>query len=141
MHAGLFDERFHVAEDREFLLRLSRVGPFAYYPTVLARKREHGANATRPSQVLYCSRDQIRVLRKVRGAAAALRLSSEESAAVRQALADQVSAMQYTASTSGLRAYATTCLFLARHGFIGPLLRLRHLARAVLARAVAARHS
>jgi glycosyltransferase involved in cell wall biosynthesis len=131
LRAGLFDERFRAAEDREFLIRLSRLGPFSYYPMVLARKREHGANATRPSRVLQVGRDQFRVLRNVESMACALQLSGAELEAVHRALADQVADMQYAASTRGPRAYLEACYFLARHSLVRPLFRLRPLLRAL----------
>ena len=132
LRVGLFDERFRGPEDREFLLRLSRLGPFAYYPIVLARKREHGANATRPGRVLQFNREQFRVLRNIESMADALQLSGVERGAVRRAMADHIADMQYTASTWGPGGYLTTCFFLARHGVLRPVLRLRPLLRALV---------
>jgi glycosyltransferase involved in cell wall biosynthesis len=132
LRVGLFDERFRGPEDREFLLRLSRLGPFSYYPMVLARKREHGANATRPSRVLQFNREQFRVLRNIESMADALRLRAVERGAVRRAMADHIADMQYTASTWGPGGYLTTCLFLARHGVLGPLVKPRPLIRALV---------
>jgi hypothetical protein len=136
LSVGLYDERFRTTEDREFLLRLSRLGRFSYYPNVVARKREHGANLTSPSRALEFVRSQFRVLCKVREAAQELALSPEELGNVHQAIADQVSAIQYVASTRGPRAYAKACLFLAQCKVFLPIARpwplLRALARPIL---------
>jgi glycosyltransferase involved in cell wall biosynthesis len=131
LRAGLYDERFQMAEDRDFVLRLSRLGPFTYYPVVLARKREHSGNHTRPGRELEFSRDQFRVLHKTACAARALQLTVEERAAVHQALGDHGFVMQETASQWGLRPYLAACLFLARHGVVRALLRARPFLRAL----------
>ncbi len=131
LRVGLFDERFRGPEDREFLLRLSRLGPFSYYPVVLARKREHGANETRPSRVLQFNREQFRVLHNIETISEGLHLSGVERGAVRQAMADHVADMLDTASRWGPGSYLATCFFLARHGFGRALVRLRPLLRAL----------
>ena len=131
LRVGLFDERFRGPEDREFLLRLSRLGPFSYYPVVLARKREHGANATRPSRALQFSREQFRVSRKIQSMMGTLQLSGAERGAVRQAMADHIADMLDTASRWGPGSYLATCFFLARHGFVRALVRPRLLLRAL----------
>jgi glycosyltransferase involved in cell wall biosynthesis len=131
LDAGLYDERLQMAEDREFLLRLSRRGPFSYYPVVLARKREHRANHTRPDRKLDFSRDQFRVIHKLACAAHVLQLTEEERTAVHQALAHHAFVLQETASYWGFRTYVAACLFLARHGIVRTLFRAREFCRAL----------
>jgi glycosyltransferase involved in cell wall biosynthesis/GT2 family glycosyltransferase len=131
VRAGLFGERFQGAEDRDFMLRMSRLGRFSYYPMVLARKREHSANVSGPSHVLEYARGQFQVLRETARAVDVLGLTIGERTAVHQALADHVVFMQETASQCGLHAYLAACAFLARHGVVRTLLRPRLFLRAL----------
>lgn len=128
---GLYDEFFRMADDREFYLRLSRVGPFAGYRVVVFRKRVHTENLTHAKHRALYRRYQMLVLQKMLRHAGALRLTSEEIRDTRKALDEQAWGMVYHASERGLLAFLDTCRFLAQRGVIRPLTTPRHWLRAV----------
>jgi len=129
---GLFDEAIRSAEDRDLWLRLSRTGSFAYYPLVVARKRVHENNLTHLRYVTQTQRYQLSVLQKMIAYAEELQLSPAERQQTREATAEQIRNMLYTASRKGLRHYCEACVYLARQGVIFPLCNPKHLLRALI---------
>jgi GT2 family glycosyltransferase len=111
---GLYDEAFRLADDRDFYLRLSRVGRFAYYPRVVHRKRVHGENLTHAKNREGYRRSQLLVLRKMLRMAKELGLSTDEVRATGKAIGEQGRIMLYHASERGVGAYLEMCGFLWR---------------------------
>lgn len=126
---GLYDETLR-AEDRDFCLRLSRLGRFAYYPEIVCRKRAHGENQTHPRNLERYRRYQLLVLQKMLGMAGELELSQEEVRETLKAIGEQVWIMLYHASERGIPAYGEMCRFLWGRGVHRPPLNPRHWLRA-----------
>lgn len=81
--AGLFDPRFFRSEDYDLWLRLLHKGErFTYQEKVLARRRLHGSSLAADTKKLFES--QIEVYQKL---LSTLRLSPEESAAIKEQMA------------------------------------------------------
>ena len=129
---GGFDPAIRSAEDRDLFLRLSRFGQFAYYPRVLAQKRQHVGNLTHPRRLMSSQHYPLVVLRKMLAHAEEFELSEVEMRQTRTALADHVQTMLYHSSCQGLRPYLKTCGYLIRQGEILPVCRLRHLFRSLV---------
>lgn len=129
---GLFDEEIRSAEDRDFFLRLSRIGSFAYFPVVVARKRVHDNNATHRRHMSQSIRYQLMVLEKMIDNAEALKLSPKEEDETHAALGQQVWNMLYAESQGGLGPYFETFKYLLRHGQIATLLNPKHFVRAII---------
>ncbi len=128
---GLFDETFINANDRDFLLRLSRVGRFGYYPTLVAAKRTHADNITHPRHLVRAQRSRLGVLQKMIACAQGLGLSLTELQHTRTAASHQAWEMLYFASRKGLLPYFETCVYLMRRGFLTRVCNLKHLLRDV----------
>lgn len=126
---GLYNEGLR-AEDRDFYLRLSRVGRFAYYPRIVHRKRMHAENQTHPKNMERYRRYQLMVLQKMLGMAGELGLSQDEVRETLKAIGEQVWIMLYHASENGVSAYIEMCDFLWKRGVRGPLINPRHWLRA-----------
>ncbi len=128
---GLYDESLIYASDRDLNLRLSRVGSFAYYPTVSARKRIHTHNLTHPRHYLVAQRYRLGVLQKMLESVDDLALSSVELQRTQEAIGDHVWGMLYAASRRGLKTYFETCTYLVQREFIAPLSNPKHILRAL----------
>lgn len=134
LEVGLWNTAFTTGEDRDFWLRLSRLGRFAYTPRPVARVRYHGANLSlRRGDAARCT-DAARVLRGLLRDAIPLELSQRERTSVRIALGHAVEQALYAGSREGLPGYARTVRALGRAELAIPVrwARPRHLARAVL---------
>jgi glycosyltransferase involved in cell wall biosynthesis len=131
--AGEFDETLTHAEDRDLMLRLARLGRFAYYTRVVARKRLHETNLSHPRAIEAIERCQLAVLTKMLAQTGARQLSPGDRVATEAALVRQAEAMLYRGSTLGLAAYARTRSLLFRHGARPAAGSLRHLCRAIAA--------
>lgn len=131
-HIGLFDVSLLTCEDRDFLLRLSRVGEVGYFPVVVAHKRVHDANISHPRHKLSLQKNALEVLLKMNRMADQLKLSAVERQATRRTLRDQARGFLYTASCQGSRDYLESCTHLARRGIIRPALNPKHLLRSLL---------
>lgn len=129
---GLFDEAIRSAEDRDLFLRLSRVGAFAYYPVIVARKRAHENNATHPRHMSQCSRYQLLVLQKMIGNADEMKLSATEKKQTHAALGQQAWHMLYAESRTGLGPYFDTFMYLVRHRQFATVCNPKHFLRALL---------
>lgn len=128
---GLFDERFRGPEDRDFCLRLSRVGRFGYYSTIVARKRVHQENLTHAKHRMQYRRYQLAVILKMLRQSEELKLRPEEIQETRAALAEHASIMLYHASERGLGPFLDTCGFCMTRRVIRPLLTPKHWWRAL----------
>lgn len=128
---GFYDESLKYIEDRDFNLRLSRIGLFAYYPVVVHRKRTHDNNITHPRNVERNMRFQFRVLRKMVRIANSLNLSGDEYVKTVKALHRHVWEMLYVSSRKGLGSYLSTMSHLLESGFYPSMLNMKHCLRAV----------
>jgi len=129
---GLFDEAIRSAEDRDIFLRLSRIGAFAYYPVVVARKRVHENNATHRRHMSQFNRYQLMVLQKMIDNAEELKLSVAEEQQTHVALGQQVWNMLYAESQGGLGPYFDTFMYLVRHRPIATVCNPKHFLRAII---------
>lgn len=129
---GLFDESIKASEDREFILRLSRAGQFAFVDQVLVKIRIHETNLSHPNNATRNNYFALKTLRKTLDSAAQLHLSSHELRCTRQALQGAAEAFMYSASSAGLQSYwqALTHL-LGTPAFNLNALNPRHLLRAL----------
>ncbi|MGH7767114.1 MAG: glycosyltransferase [Candidatus Binatia bacterium] len=129
---GLFDEDIRSAEDRDFFLRLSRIGSFAYFPVVVARKRVHENNATHRRHMSRSIRYQLMVLEKMIDNAEEFQLSAAEEKETHAALGQQVWSMLYAESQGGLGPYFDTFMYLIRRRQISTLFNPKHFLRAII---------
>ena len=129
---GLFDETLQNAEDRDFLLRLSRVSDFSYYPFIGARKRIHPYSLTHTLPLLVQQRSQFSVLLKMLDRAGELDLSEEERRHTRAVITQHIDSMLYTALRKGPTAYFKTNAYFIRRGVISPAYAFKHFWGALL---------
>jgi glycosyltransferase involved in cell wall biosynthesis len=111
---GLFDEAIRTAEDRDLFLRLSLIGPFAYYPDIVAYKRLHEDNLTHTRHQMLSHRYQYLVLQKMLDRAETIGLSGKERKQTREAMNEHVWNMLYSASSEGVTPYLKTCTYLMK---------------------------
>jgi glycosyltransferase involved in cell wall biosynthesis len=111
---GLFDEAIRNAEDRDLFLRLSLIGPFAYYPYIVAHKRLHENNLTHTRHMMLSHRFQFLVLKKMLDATEKLGLSAKERKQTQEAMNEHVWNMLYSASSEGVTPYLKTCTYLMK---------------------------
>ncbi|HEY3305108.1 MAG TPA: glycosyltransferase [Candidatus Binatia bacterium] len=137
---GLFDEDIKSAEDRDLFLRLSRIGSFAYFPVVVARKRVHENNATHRRHMSQFNRYQLMVLQKMIDNAEELKLSAAEEEQTHAALGQQVWSMLYAESQGGLGPYFETFMYLIRRRQISTVFNPKHFLRAVISHYRAAKN-
>lgn len=133
IEVGLWDEGLNSAEDRDFWLRLSRVGGFAYTPDTVAVVRYHDANLTHPRHAVRNARNRLRVLQKMDRLGESLGLTAEERALTRAALGSQEENYLYQASATGIGSYLRAVAELTAAGSVSWLHRPRQLARALTA--------
>ncbi|MBU1699239.1 MAG: glycosyltransferase [Candidatus Eisenbacteria bacterium] len=105
---GFFDEEIPFCDDRDFWLRLTRAGRFAFCPMVLAEKRRHEENMTHSKNLLRLRSSQLKVILKMLNQADAMPLTDHERRATVEALDHLVNGLLYSASRRGWRAYWTT---------------------------------
>jgi len=129
---GLFDEDVRSAEDRDIFLRLSRTGPFAYFPVVVARKRVHDNNATHRRHMSQCNRYQLMVLQKMIDNADEMKLSAMEEEQTHAAMGQQAWNMLYAESRAGLGPYFETFSYLIRHRQFAKVFNPKHFLRALI---------
>ncbi len=127
--AGLFDEDIRNAEDRDLFLRLSRIGPFAYYPYVLAYKRLHESNLTHLRHVTQSQHYQFLVLQKMLDQADKMGLSAMEQTQTQTAMDEHVWNMLYSASSEGVITYLKTCAYLLKQRKLMKVVNPAHLFR------------
>jgi len=129
---GLMDEDLSPNEDLDFLLRLSRIGSFAYAPQLVASTRRHAANTTHPRNAFQTNLAKFKTLSKAKRHAARLRLTADERQATEEATKELVPYLLYGSSRRGLRTYLRMWVQLVRAGFIVPCMNPRHGARAMI---------
>lgn len=128
--AGLFDETLRAAEDREFWLRLSRIGKFAYYPEVVGRLRRHPQNTTHERNLATNKIDHLRALQKIVGLADELGCSAEEREHACETMATCAEELLYAASRDGLAMYLRACPHL-KQGLFSRAFNAKHVLRAL----------
>ena len=132
LSVGLFDESIRASEDREFILRLSRAGKFAFVDQVLAKIRIHETNLSHPSNATKNNYFAIKTLRKTLDSAALLHLSPHEQRCARQALQGAAENLMYSASSAGVQAYLQALRHIVGSpAFSVDALNPRHLLRAL----------
>lgn len=128
---GLYDESLRITEDRDFNLRLSRIGPFAYYPLIVHRKRSHDNNITHPRNTERNMRYQLMVLQKMLSSSEILHLNCEELKKTLETMDEHLWEMLYAASRKGLKSYLDTSALVIKSGRAGRLLNIKHCLRAI----------
>jgi len=115
-----FDNTLRTSEDRDFFLRLSRVGNVGYIPVIGALKRLHSASLTASTSSLRISNCQLQVLEKMINSADELLLSPEEQRLTRESIAKLAVSMIYAARRDSWIAFASTLLKLLAKGYLPP---------------------
>lgn len=134
LHAGLYDTSLATSEDRDLLLRLSRLGQVGYYLRCIARKREHHANLTHARHSYRTLRNAFMVVAKQLDHAAELELGTDELAVTHKVLGSAARDWLYTASLAGLFEVRACMVPLLRHGLGYLLLDPRVWLRCLIAR-------
>jgi glycosyltransferase involved in cell wall biosynthesis len=129
--AGLFDEKMPVAEDWDLWLRMALLGSFAYSRRVLAAKRVHGSNLTRPENVLRFLRANLETFRKL-AADDRVRRDAGMAQAARAARARTARQMLWYGSLGGPRLYLKVCRVLVGERLFVSLTNPRHAVRALI---------
>lgn len=129
---GFFDTGIGGCEDRDFFLRLSRVGRFGLFQGVHVGYRLHEDNISHPKNALRMQVSGHAVVSKMAALEDELGLSPAESGAVHEAVRAQAVALLYTASTRGVTAYLSSVARVVRSGIWKPAFRPRNVARALL---------
>lgn len=131
---GLFNESLKNAEDREFLVRLLREGPFVYAAQAISRYRWHADNISQKKNSKKLAEYGMRALSLIRSNQR-LMLNAAEVLELRRAIEDAVIEFLYLCSREGLKAYADG-IRLSNHlfdkGTVVRAARLRHIARLML---------
>lgn len=127
---GGYNESLRTYEDQELLVRLSMLGPFAYYPTVVARWRLHRGSTT-AFETTALARDAVAAFLSIRDAKFDLTAAEQES--LKAALNGSVNGFLYWASRDGLSAYFGARKWLARSRLFCRPIRSREITRAAIA--------
>ena len=126
-----FDEDIRNCEDRDFMLRLSRVGRFAYRTEIHSSYRVHAENTSHPDNRLRMQQCGVHTTSKMLHIADQLSLADSEIEALRQSLERQGAGYLYTASSGGLGTYLRSLGFAFGKGIRRPLANPKHVARAL----------
>lgn len=129
--AGLFDEAIRYIEDRDFVLRLSRRGPFAFIDRVTSRNRTHDNNVMHPKNALRNQYYGLAVLHKMLCTASQLGLNDKEIRTTQLQLRRSTMEFLNTASRQGVGAYVKS---IARVWRFAPVIRAispKNIARAI----------
>lgn len=100
-----FDPNIKFCEDRDFLLRLSRVGAFVFSDTVSVKIRVHDNNISHPRNAIRNNLYACKVLKKIAASAAAMGLSPAEQELVAKILHDTALNCLYSGSRQGIKSY------------------------------------
>lgn len=117
------------SEDRELLARLSLVGPFAYYPLSVARKREHSASLT-ARRTVAVSRAGVTALLCLREAK--LKLTADQQDSLNAALRASAKDLLYCASCDGVFSYLSARRWVASSTLADASIDPKDFARALL---------
>ena len=112
---GSFNEGLRYSEDREFFLRMSRQGVFAYVPNQLSTVRIHGGNKEDRGNRGAVRRGRVRMLLEVLGNEAGFGLSAEEKAATVGEIESTIGKSLYWTAKDGVIEYARWLRWLRRH--------------------------
>jgi hypothetical protein len=115
----MYDETLRQSNDRDLLLRLSRLGPMGYFEVVVARYRLHSTNLTRNGINKHAC--FLRVWEKMLAMAGELKLDDEELALTRKARDRAVQRLLFRASHRGLGCYVQQSWNCVRKGYMQPL--------------------
>ena len=102
--AGGFNPSAGTADDALLWMRLSRVGPCAYYPEILAAKRTHGENLSHPRYVTRLAWNSRTAFASMLEEPDRWRFNQEELEATRAAERRMSDEILYHASREGLAA-------------------------------------
>ncbi|TQE99627.1 MAG: glycosyltransferase family 2 protein [Spiribacter salinus] len=112
MDIGGFDTGLMTSEDRDFWLRVSRNGRFAYVPRRLARIREHASNLSGAAHASMVARYAFDVVMKQVRNRESLRLDDGERALLASVLEDAARDLLYVASKGGWNEYRAARAYL-----------------------------
>jgi Glycosyl transferase family 2 len=127
---GGFRESLRTSEDRHAMIRLSRIGRFAFSRSMVARKRVHPASLTEGGALSAISLNALHALVELRNDPEWRAPSAEEAGALSAALNEASRDALYHASRLGLQPYASVFRWLISRGIIGPVLSPRDCFRA-----------
>jgi len=127
---GVYDESIKYIEDRDFLLRLSKRGRFAFVDRVTAKARVHSSNITHPANAVRNSHYSIRVLEKALFNWSDLGLTADEIKLTQEQLRRTMAQLLYSASGGGLGSYLEAVRSLVGKRFFLTTLHPKHLVRA-----------
>jgi glycosyltransferase involved in cell wall biosynthesis len=133
LEVGLYDEALMSSEDRDFQLRISRVGRFAYTREIIAEKREHSENLTHERHAYRLSINAYLCLRKISNIADQLKLSDRERRCVREELSLAAKMAAYAGSLAGVKKWLPTAIMLMRDGYSATVANPICWLRAILA--------
>ena len=114
LSVGLFNVALRSAEDREFLVRLLRVGDFVYTPEPITQYRWHDDNLSHGRHARRNSENSLRALKLIAGNTQ-LALSPAERAACDAAIAEAATGYLYLSVREGWVTYRQALLFLAEN--------------------------
>lgn len=126
---GGFDEELVSANDRDFFMRLSVMGQFAYFPVAVSKVRRHSNNLTHERNKLRLLRNRVKVLRKMLDMADALGLTANEINSTELAARSLGNRLLYAASGLGMGHYLASCQFLWDRGLVRQIFNPKHLSR------------
>lgn len=129
---GMFDESMRYIEDRDFMLRLSKKGSFAFLDQVTARARVHGDNITHPKNITRNTYYVLRVLEKALDQAKEHGLNEQELLLTRAEFRRTAYLLTYASSSDGLKAYMQAMRWLIqRPSFVLGTVNPKYLLRAL----------
>lgn len=132
LDAGLYDPTMLMIEDRDFNLRMTRTGRFAYNRHVTSRIRRHAGNMTHPRHMLRMVTYEYKVVQKMHQNPMDATFSASESAAIEKALFDIKRALLHEASKQGRDAYAAAQQIVDDHPTLPVFETLKNQIRAMI---------
>jgi glycosyltransferase involved in cell wall biosynthesis len=120
--AGGFDAELRAVEDKPFLLRLAKLGPFGFIDEPLGTWRRHSANTSGSANNFKMNWYSELGYIKLQAQADALGFDEAEREAIRRERQQMPARLLYSASASGNPAYLKLALKLLMSGRAGPLL-------------------
>jgi len=130
-NVGLFNEALRSAEDREFLVRLMRMGDFIYVPIAITRYRWHDDNLSQTKHARKNIENGLRCLKLIRDNQT-LKLNSNEMTACNDEIIRTINEYMYVCSNEGWRTYRSGFDFIQSFFGLGigvKALTIKHVAR------------
>lgn len=112
---GLFNENLRYSEDREFFLRMSREGTFAYVRDQLSTVRIHGGNKEDRGNRGAVRRGRVRMLLEVLGNEAVFKLNGQEKSVTVREIKETIAKSLYWTAKDGIGEYFRWLRWLRRH--------------------------